>query len=185
MQKAQAQMAKVQADTVLAQAEGQRKMMEAQAKAQGDQGKLQLEMIKLQQAATDGQIKGQEAQARVDMMKAQTMKLLTEAGVMLSEQQLNEFTSLADIELRKSGQAMDAVKPAMVSGKQGEVTEGPEEAPQGVGVTTNAVMEGLNMLGQMMAQQSAALATIAAAVSAPKEIVRGPDGKALGVRTMQ
>lgn len=120
MQKAQAQMAKVQADTVLAQAEGQRKMMEAQAKAQGDQGKLQLEMIKLQQAATDGNIKGQEAQARVDMMKAQTMKLLTEAGVLLSEQQLNEFNSLADIELRKNGQAMDAAKP-VAGGASGPV----------------------------------------------------------------
>lgn len=188
MQKAQAQMAKVQADTTLKQAEGERKMLEAQAKAQGDQGKLQLEMIKLQQAATDGQIKGQEAQARVDMMKAQTMKLLTEAGVMLSEQQLNEFNSLADIELRKNGQAMDAAKPVAgpgAPGEAGDAQEGSGEAPQGAGVTTNAVMEGLNMLGQMMAQQSAALATIAAAVSAPKEIVRGPDGKALGVRTVQ
>ena len=188
MQKAQAQMAKVEADTVLKQAEGQRKMMEAQAKAQGDQGKLQLEMIKLQQAATAGDIKGQEAQARVDMMKAQTMKLLTEAGVMLSEQQLNEFNSLADIELRKNGQAMDAAKPAMGPGEPGEGQEGqegPEEAPQGAGVTTNAVMEGLQMLGQMMAQQSAILAQVASAVSAPKEIVRGPDGRALGVRVVQ
>lgn len=188
MQKAQAQMAKVQADTTLKQAEGERKMLEAQAKAQGDQGKLQLEMIKLQQAATDGNIKGQEAQARVDMMKAQTMKLLTEAGVMLSEQQLNEFTSLADIELRKSGQAMDAAKPAMGAGEPGEEQEGqegPEEAPKGAGVTTNAVMEGLQMLGQMMAQQSAILAQVASAVSAPKEIVRGPDGRAMGVRVVQ
>jgi hypothetical protein len=194
MQKAQAQMAKVEADTVLKQAEGQRKMMEAQAKAQGDQGKLQLEMIKLQQAATAGdikgqeaQIKGQEAQARVDMMKAQTMKLLTEAGVMLSEQQLNEFNSLADIELRKNGQAMDAAKPAMGAGEEPgegpEGQEGPEEAPKGV--TTNAVMEGLQMLGQMMAQQSAILAQVASAVSAPKEIVRGPDGRAMGVRVVQ
>lgn len=185
MQKAQAQMAKVEADTVLKQAEGQRKMMEAQAKAQGDQGKLQLEMIKLQQAATAGDIKSQEAQARVDMMKAQTMKLLTEAGVMLSEQQLNEFNSLADIELRKNGQAMDAAKPAMGQGEPGEEAEGPEEAHQGAGVTTNAVMEGLQMLGQMMAQQSAILAQVASAVSAPKEIVRGPDGRALGVRVVQ
>ena len=185
MQKAQAQMAKVEADTVLKQAEGQRKMMEAQAKAQGDQGKLQLEMIKLQQAATAGDIKGQEAQARVDMMKAQTMKLLTEAGVLLSEQQLNEFNSLADIELRKNGQAMDAAKPAMGAGEPGEEAEGPEEAHKGAGVTTNAVMEGLQMLGQMMAQQSAILAQVASAVSAPKEIVRGPDGRAMGVRVVQ
>ena len=186
MQKAQAQMAKVEADTVLKQAEGQRKMMEAQAKAQGDQGKLQLEMIKLQQAATDGNIKGQEAQARVDMMKAQTMKLLTEAGVLLSEQQLNEFNSLADIELRKNGQAMDAAKPVAGPGEPGEGPEDDddaEEAPKGV--TTNAVMEGLQMLGQMMAQQSAILAQVASAVSAPKEIVRGPDGRAMGVRVVQ
>ncbi|MDI9407805.1 MAG: hypothetical protein QM523_01000 [Candidatus Pacebacteria bacterium] len=185
MQKAQAQMAKVQADTVLKQAEGERKTAEAAAKAQGDQGKLQLEMIKLQQAATDGAIKGKEAQSRVDMMKAQTMKLLTEAGVMLSEQQLNEFNSLADVELRKNGQAMDAAKPAMGLGEPGEAPEGPGEAPKGAGVTTNAVMEGLQMLGQMMAQQSAILAQVASAVSAPKEIVRGPDGRAMGVRTMQ
>lgn len=188
MQKAQAQMAKVQADTTLKQAEGERKMLEAQAKAQGDQGKLQLEMIKLQQAATDGQIKGQEAQARVDMMKAQTMKLLTEAGVMLSEQQLNEFNSLADIELRKNGQAMDAAKPVAGPGEPGEGPEDDddaEEAPKGAGVTTNAVMEGLQMLGQMMAQQSAILAQVASAVSAPKEIVRGPDGRAMGVRVVQ
>jgi len=52
-------------------------------------------------------------------------------------------------------------------------------------VTTNAVMEGLQMLGQMMAQQSAILAQVASAVSAPKEIVRGPDGRALGVRVVQ
>ena len=177
MQKAQAQMAKVEADTVLKQAEGQRKMMEAQAKAQGDQGKLQLEMIKLQQAATDGQIKGQEAQARVDMMKAQTMKLLTEAGVMLSEQQLNEFNSLADIELRKNGQAMDAAQPEM-----GEGGEMDEEAEKPKPMTTETVMEGLAMLGQMMQQQSALLARIEAAQTAPTEIVRGPDGRAIGAR---
>jgi hypothetical protein len=120
------------------------------------------------------------------MMKAQTMKLLTEAGVMLSEQQLNEFNSLADIELRKNGQAMDAAKPAMGTGEPGEGPEDDddaEEAPKGV--TTNAVMEGLQMLGQMMAQQSAILAQVASAVSAPKEIVRGPDGRAMGVRVVQ
>ena len=116
-------------------------------------------------------------------MKAQTMKLLTEAGVMLSEQQLNEFNSLADIELRKNGQAMEAARPLPgAPGEDDDEAEGPEAAPQGV--TTNAVMEGLTVLGQMMAQQSAALATIAAAVSAPKEIVRGPDGRALGVRSV-
>jgi len=105
---------------------------------------------------------------------------------MLSEQQLNEFNSLADIELRKNGQAMDAAKPAMGAGE--EPGEGPEddddaeEAPKGAGVTTNAVMEGLQMLGQMMAQQSAILAQVASAVSAPTEIVRGPDGRAIGAR---
>lgn len=173
MQKAQAQMAKVEADTALKQAEGQRKMMEAQAKAQKDQGDMQLSMIKLQQAASDGNVKAQEAQAKIDMIKAQTMKLLTEAGVMLSEQQLNEFNSLADVSLRREGQAQAAMQP--------------DTAPEGGGekpTTSNAVMDGLNMIAQMMAQQSAVLAQVAAATSAPKEIVRGPDGRALGVRTV-
>lgn len=116
MQKAQAAMAKVEADAALKQAEGQRKVGEAQAKAQSDQSKMQLDMIKLQQAAADGNIKAQEAQAKIDQMKAQTMKLLTEAGVLLSEQQLNEFNSLADIELRRSGQAMDAAGQAAARG---------------------------------------------------------------------
>ena len=122
-------------------------------------------------------IKGQEAQARVDMMKAQTMKLLTEAGVMLSEQQLNEFNSLADIELRKNGQAMDAAQPEM-----GEGGEMDEEAEKPKPMTTETVMEGLAMLGQMMQQQSALLARIEAAQTAPTEIVRGPDGRAIGAR---
>lgn len=188
MVKAQAQMSKVESDTTLKQAEGERKLMEAQAKAQKEQDNLRLEVLKLQQTANDGERKSKEADAKIDQMKAQTMKLLTEAGVMLSEQQLNEFNSLADIELRKNGQDMDAARPAMGAEEAGEGQEGqegPEEAPTGSGVTTNAVMEGLNMLGQMMAQQSAILAQVASAVSAPKEIVRGPDGRAMGVRVVQ
>ncbi|MGL4811895.1 MAG: hypothetical protein ACRCXM_08965 [Beijerinckiaceae bacterium] len=185
MQKAQAQMAKVEADTTLKQAEGQRKMMEAQAKAQSDQGKMQMDMIKLQQSAADGNIKAQEAQAKIDQMKAQTMKLLTEAGVMLSEQQLSEFNSLADIELRKAGQVADAARPVAGSSGGSPQASGPKEATQAHVTTANQVMEGLSALMQMMSQQSAALATIAAVVSAPKEIVRGPDGRAMGVRTIQ
>lgn len=193
MTKAQAAMAKVEADTSLKQAEGQRKMMEAQAKAQSDQGKMQLDMIKLQQAAADGNIKAQEAQAKIDMVKAQTMKLLTEAGVMLSEQQLNEFNSLADIELRKNGQAMDATAQAA----PGEAVEGEPKAKATTGTTQNAVMEGLTTLGQMLAEMGAAQAqqtqmlaaaiqsgnqAVIGAVMAPNELVRGPDGRAVGAR---
>ncbi|MDZ7906532.1 MAG: hypothetical protein U5N55_12730 [Cypionkella sp.] len=173
--KAQAAMAKVEADTTLKQAESQRKMTELQVKAQRDQGELQLANVKLQQAASDGNVKAQEAQGRIDKMKAETMKLMTEAGIMLSEQQLNEFTSLADIELRTAGQAQSAAA-------------GPDEGegnPPAKAATTDAVMEGLNMLGQMMAAQGQALAQIAAVSIAPKEIVRGADGRAVGVRVVQ
>jgi hypothetical protein len=161
--KANAAMAKVQADTQLKQAEGERKLAEIQAKVQRDQGELQLANVKLQQAASDGNVKAQEAQGRIDKMKAETMKLMTEAGIMLSEQQLNEFVSLSDIEIKREGQAS-----ATMTGTP---------APKGEATTTNAVMERLNVLGQMMAQ-------IAAASSAPKEIVRDASGRAVGVRTM-
>jgi hypothetical protein len=112
---------------------------------------------------------------------------------MLSEQQLNEFTSLADIDLRKSGQAQDAATAAM----PGEASEGEPKGKATTGVTQNAVMEGLTVLGQLLAAQAEAQAqqtqmlaaaiqsgnqAVISAVMAPNELVRGPDGRAIGAR---
>lgn len=98
--KAQAQMQKVQADAAYDQAESQRKMAEMQLKAQKDQQEFETRIAELHQKAADSDIKAQEAMAKVDLIRAQTMKALADAGVALDAQALDEFKSLADIEFR-------------------------------------------------------------------------------------
>lgn len=108
MAKAQAQMAKVEADSALKQAENERKTMELQQKAQNDQNKLMAEAEKLRQSSEANAVKAEEALAKVDLIRAQTMKAMADAGVTISSQQLDEFKSLADIELRTNEAARRA-----------------------------------------------------------------------------
>mgnify|MGYP000265286762 CR=1 FL=1 len=102
MQKAQAQMAKVEADSALKQAENQRKFAELQVKAQKDQADAAAKMAKLEQDANANAIKAQEAMAKVDLLRAQTMKAMAEAGIAIDTAQLDEFKSLADIDIKQS-----------------------------------------------------------------------------------
>lgn len=108
MVKAQAAMAGVQAKSQLDQAEMQRKMAEMQQKAQDAQAKTMAEAEKLRQSAEGLNVKAQEAMAKVDLIRAQTMKALADAGVAVDSQALDEFKSLADIELRSNDQQMKA-----------------------------------------------------------------------------
>jgi hypothetical protein len=101
MTKAQAQTLKVQSDAARDQAEAQRKMQEMQ-------GKLETEAEKLRQQSEANSIKFEEMLAKVDNIRADTMKKIAEAGVAVDNQALNEFTSLKDIELRERDQAIGA-----------------------------------------------------------------------------
>src|SRR5690606_13303888 len=107
-EKARAQMAKVEADAALKAAENERKIAELQIKAENDRSKLMAEAEKLRQQAEANMVKAEEALAKVDLLRAQTMKALAEAGVAISSQQLDEFKSLKDIEMREADQAMAA-----------------------------------------------------------------------------
>jgi hypothetical protein len=111
-EKARAQMAKVEADAALKAAENERKMAELQIKAENDRSKLMAEAEKLRQQAEANMVKAEEALAKVDLLRAQTMKALAEAGVAISSQQLDEFKSLKDIEMREADQAMAAANAA-------------------------------------------------------------------------
>jgi hypothetical protein len=108
MEKARAAMASVEARAALDKAEMQRKMLEMQQRAANDQAKMQETAEKLRQSAEANTVKAEEALAKVDLLRAQTMKALAEAGVTVSSQQLDEFKSLADIEMRSADQAMSA-----------------------------------------------------------------------------
>jgi len=102
MAKAQAQMQKVQADAAYDQADMQRKMAEMHQKAQKDQMDFEAQMAKLQQDAANSVVKAEEAYAKIDLIRAQAMKAISDAGVAISSQNLDEFKSLADIELREA-----------------------------------------------------------------------------------
>lgn len=116
MAKAQAAMTKVQADSQLKQAENERKIMEFQQKAQSDQMKALGEAEKLRQSAEANGVKAQEALAKVDLLRAQIVKTLADAGVAIDKQALDEFKSVSDIELRQNEQQMKAV--GMVADQQ-------------------------------------------------------------------
>jgi len=131
MEKAKAQMAKVEADSALKQAENQRKFAELQVKAQKDQADAQAKMVKLQQDADAMGIKAQEALANVDLLRAQTMKAMSEAGIAIDTAQLDEFRSLSDIEIKRSQEqraiANDARQAARADRQEvREVMEPPE-----------------------------------------------------------
>ena len=110
MEKARAQMAKVEADAALKQAENQRKFAELQVKAQKDQQEAAAKMAKLEQDANANAIKAQEALAKVDLLRAQTMKAMAEAGIAIDTAQLDEFKSLEDIDIKRSQEARAAEK---------------------------------------------------------------------------
>lgn len=115
MAKAQAQTMKVQADAARDQAENQRKMAELQAKvAEGTE--------KLRQQADTNSIKFEEMLAKVDNIRADTMKKIAEAGVAVDNQALDEFKSLKDIELRENDQALKTA--GMVADQTARAEEG-------------------------------------------------------------
>lgn len=112
MQKARAAMASVEAKAALDKAEMQRKMMEMQQKAGESERKFAAEAEKLRQSASANAVKAEEAIAKVDLLRAQTMKALAEAGVAVDNQALDEFKSLNDIEFRERDQVMKAAQTA-------------------------------------------------------------------------
>lgn len=107
-EKARAQMAKVEADTALKQAEMQQKMAQMQIDTQEKQAKFQLESQKLAQKNDELGMKYEELQARIDNIRADTMKKVAEAGVIPSDHALDQFKSLADIELKAAGMQQQA-----------------------------------------------------------------------------
>lgn len=108
MEKAKAQMAKVEADSMLKQAELQQRMAQMQVDMQEKQAKMALEAQRLEQDNAKLSLAAQEMQAKIDNIRADTMKKLTEAQVSVDAQALDQFKSLADIELKASQQAQAA-----------------------------------------------------------------------------
>jgi len=106
--KAQAAMAGVQAKSELDKAELQRKIGQMQMDAQAQQSKTAEAMEKLRQSAQDSEAKVAKALADIDHVRAQTYKTLVDAGIAQSQQAMNEFKTVADVEARAADQDMAA-----------------------------------------------------------------------------
>lgn len=110
--KAQAAMAQVQARSQLDKAEMQRKVAEMQQKAMEAERKAENERAKLELQIADMATKADQAQrkleAEIDKIRAETVKILSDIGLAQRQQEMNEFTSVKDVELREGDQAINA-----------------------------------------------------------------------------
>lgn len=111
--KGQAAMASVQARAAQAEADNQRKFMELQQKAANDTAKVQQENDKLRLQIAQMQQSGEEMAARIDKLRADTYKVLVEAGVAQDQQALNEFKTVRDVQARETDQARAAQQDAI------------------------------------------------------------------------
>lgn len=100
LQKAQAAAAKVQADAQLKQIDLQRKMNEMQLQSQKDAFNAQMEQQRFQKELAD-------AQAKINLMEAQTAQILSSIGLDVRKQNLDEYTTTQDA---KSQQVDTAIK---------------------------------------------------------------------------
>lgn len=107
-QKVQVDAQKAQVDAQMQQMKLQQDMAKAQVDLQEKAAKLQLEQERVSQEWTRMQEEHAKLVAEVDNIRADTMKKISEAGVIVDRQALDEFKSLKDIELRQNEQAVNA-----------------------------------------------------------------------------
>lgn len=111
MEKAKAQMAKVEADSAIKQAELQQKMAQMQMDAQEKQAKMQMENSKLElQASKQEQefvAKMADLDAKQNLMQAQTAEILARLQLDVRKQDLEEYRSATDTQLRQTEMAVN------------------------------------------------------------------------------
>ena len=162
-----------------AQAEQQRLAMEMQAKQAETQAKAQLDQEKL---ALEAQRLTMEAQIKEREIAIREAELALKAQV--------ENARLQDAQMARAEGRKDAMvfeREAIVSEREAMINESEAKMRE-----LAAALAALNQILEMMQQQQAstsqaqaqALAQLAASMTAPKRVVRGPDGRAMGVETV-
>lgn len=106
MVKAQAQVAKVQADAANGHAQMQAKMADMQTKAQQAQAKSEQDMGALQIKASEAQSRADKMAADIDLVRAQTAKLLASIGLDARKQDLDEYQVASGEQERAVDRAM-------------------------------------------------------------------------------
>jgi hypothetical protein len=160
-------------EMVKAQSAMQIKQMELQANAQQFQAEMQ---AKYQELQAQHQAKIQEIQANLELQNAndardamrEQRKAETDAQVELLKEENKKQVAAMQAEIEKYKADLDAQVKLTIAQNQAQ-------AQAASGEQANTAMTGVQKLLQDMSEQ----------MSAPAEIVRGPDGKAIGVKKGQ
>lgn len=129
----------------------------------------------------------EEGKQMIAQLTEENTKLKTDQSVEMarveSQFELGRQKNERDYALGKEKIAMQRnLEVLAAGGVESEGEDGQPEALTRTDAGIKAVMEGINVLGQMAAAQGATLDQIVRVVSAPNELVRGADGRAVGTR---
>ena len=143
------------------------------------QGITQAEQIK-QQGQAQGKQMEIQAKSQADMYKAQQDAALAERK-MQQEMQLEQYRIDSGLE--------NAVKLKLIEVAGNVLAQSmapqPDMSPDGEDTGDTAQPDQSAQMQQIMAVLTQTLQTLASAAGAPRRIVRGPDGRAMGVETVQ
>ncbi len=158
----------VQAEQIKAQSAQQIKGMELQA--QGQQGQQEAQMkAALEQQRMTNEIQAQNAQAEADMVLAREK--------MQADMALEQFKAQLASETRVKEKLIEIAGNVLSASMAPEREDGPDEG-EGDG-------EDAPQMGAMMQQLTQMVASLAQAANAPKQVIRGPDGRVVGVAPVQ
>jgi hypothetical protein len=168
------------------QAEQQAEQMRMQAQTQGDQIKLQAEM-QMQQANAQHEMQMQQAKTQADMqleqMKEQFQQAMAnqELQIKAREMQGREEYDRWKAELDAATRIMVAQIGAKAGLDQAALSAQLAAAEEIDATLGDGMSEAINRLADMHGQTLGQITGVMQAISAPKRIVRGPDGRAAGV----
>jgi hypothetical protein len=168
------------------QAEQQAEQMRMQAQAQGEQMKMQAEM-QLAQANAQLEMQMQQAKTQADMQLEQ-MKEQFQQAMANQELQIKAREMQGREEYDRWKAELDAATRIMVAqiGAKAGLDQAALSAQLAASEEIDATLgdgmsEAINRLADMHGQTLGQITGVMQAISAPKRIVRGPDGRAAGV----
>jgi hypothetical protein len=168
------------------QALAQSEQMKTQAQVQSDQMKLQAEM-QMAQARAEFDMQMQQAKTQADMQIAQ-MKAEFEAVKQQNEMQIKARDMAGREEYERWKAELDAATKVLVAqiGAKAGLDQAAMSAQMAASEEIDATLgdgmtEAIGRLTDMHSQTLGQLTGVMQAISAPKRIIRGPDGRAAGV----
>lgn len=157
-------------------------MMKVQAQQQSEQGKLQLEQMKMQATAQGDQLRMQadmqvaQGKAQFDMQLEQ-MKLQQKAQDEANRLDFERWKAELDSQTKLAIAQMSAQ--SSIDAKAGEQSE--KSTGELTGQIETVAQSLVDKFEEKTSELSQMLADMTAAANAPRKIVRGPDGRAMGV----